>query len=78
MGGLLIATKETGEWVEYYEWPVLTFAITVIIMAALVGANTVYFISRRRTGSQASSLGYTGGVRETGPSASAKSGVRDL
>lgn len=48
VGGLFIATKETGELVEHYEWPTGIFVAVLIAVGVLIGANTVYLISRRR------------------------------
>jgi hypothetical protein len=42
MGALLIATKETWELGEHYEWTVLTFVVIWIVMSLLAFGSIIY------------------------------------
>jgi hypothetical protein len=46
LGGLLIATKETWELREAYEWPVAVFWVALPVMALVCAANTAVRIAR--------------------------------
>ncbi|MBU2668138.1 hypothetical protein KOI35_31970 [Actinoplanes bogorensis] len=48
LGGLLIAAKETGELVDFYEWPGWTFAALAVVMALLALANAGLRMQRTR------------------------------
>jgi hypothetical protein len=49
LGGLLIATKETWELVEHYEWPVYVFWIVVAAMLVIASANANLRLARSRS-----------------------------
>ncbi|WP_420367497.1 hypothetical protein [Curtobacterium sp. L1-20] len=46
VGGCLIAVKETWELTREHEWHPAVFPVIVVVMLALVGANTVWQASR--------------------------------
>lgn len=57
LGALLIATKETWELVEVYEWPEITFWLLIVFMASLAVANTIFRMRRWHERDQPESIG---------------------
>ena len=49
LGGFLLATKETWELIEHYEWPTYVFWILVVAMVALASLNAARRTARTRT-----------------------------
>jgi cell division protein FtsW (lipid II flippase) len=47
LGGSSIAVKETWELTERNEWPEFVFLALLLVMIAIVGANTVLHAGRR-------------------------------
>jgi hypothetical protein len=47
-GATLLAVKETWELTEHAEWPVGIFAVLLLGVVFLVGANTIALIQRQR------------------------------
>jgi hypothetical protein len=49
LGGFLIATKETWELVEHYEWPAYVFWILAAAMLIVASANAALRLARTRS-----------------------------